>query len=435
MNEAATELSAYRDAFETGAKSKREPAWLAEERAAALARFETLGFPTRRQELWRFTNLSALTGAAFPPAPRPSKETLPGELAPHLLAGAEHCIQLIDGYVIERLSKIGRLPAGAFAGSLARAVEAQPDLARAAFEVGDTAGAQPLAALNAALFGDGFVLSLPAGAVLEQPLQVVYAGGGGSHSFQARNLVALGENSEATLVETFIGAGTSWTNAVTQIQLAPGARLRHVVVQECGAEALQTALYRLTLARGAHYESFTLNLGARLSRQDVQVALTGESAVCALNGATFLRDAQESTMATFVDHAAQGCTTRETFKSVVDDRAHGVFLGKIAVRPGADKTDANQLNRNLLLSPRAAVDTKPELEILADDVKCSHGATVGDLDEAALFYLRSRGLDEIAARRMLIEAFAADALDLAGTGAIRELLGRRVQAWLEERGS
>ncbi|HKF71148.1 MAG TPA: SufD family Fe-S cluster assembly protein, partial [Stellaceae bacterium] len=155
-----------------------------------------------------------------------------------------------------------------------------------------------------------------------------------------------------------------------------------------------------------------------------------------VNGAYLLRGGQEATTATLIDHAAPGATTREVFKGVLGDRAHGVFLGRIAVRPGADKTDAHQLNRNLLLSPRAAVDTKPELEVLADDVKCSHGATVGDLDAAALFYLISRGIDELAARRMLIEAFAIDAIETAvPSEALRLHLRRRLGAWLEQSGS
>jgi Fe-S cluster assembly protein SufD len=168
----------------------------------------------------------------------------------------------------------------------------------------------------------------------------------------------------------------------------------------------------------------------------VQVAIEGAGARCGVNGAYLLRGQQEATTATVIDHAAPGGTTREVFKGVLEDRAHGVFLGRIAVRPGADKTDAHQLNRNLLLSPRAAVDTKPELEILADDVKCSHGATVGDLDEAALFYLCSRGIDEASARRILIEAFATDAVETAvSAGELGAHLRRRLGAWLEQSGS
>ncbi|HUN49455.1 MAG TPA: SufD family Fe-S cluster assembly protein, partial [Stellaceae bacterium] len=209
-----------------------------------------------------------------------------------------------------------------------------------------------------------------------------------------------------------------------------------IKIQIDGREAIHTALTRANLAHSAIYANFTLTLGARLSRQDTQVAINDEQVCLYLDGAYLLRDDQEATTATFVDHAAPNGKTREIFKGVMDDRSHGVFLGKIAVRPGADKTDAHQLNRNLLLSRRASADTKPELEILADDVKCSHGATVGDLDETALFYLRSRGIPEPAARRMLIESFAVDAIESAVTEpGLRAHLRRHLDTWLEKRGS
>jgi len=188
---------------------------------------------------------------------------------------------------------------------------------------------------------------------------------------------------------------------------------------------------RTRIAADARYESFVLTLGGRLSRHDCFANFAGEGAACGLFGAYLLKGEQEATNATFVDHAVPKCTTDEVFKGVVDDRAHGVFLGKIAVRPQAQKTDAHQLNKNLLLSPRANVDTKPELEILADDVKCSHGATVGDLDEQALFYLEARGIPADEARRMLIEAFAADAIDrIEDDAALRAHLLAHVQRWL-----
>jgi Fe-S cluster assembly protein SufD len=187
----------------------------------------------------------------------------------------------------------------------------------------------------------------------------------------------------------------------------------------------------VNIAADARYESFVLTLGGRLSRHDSFATFAGEGAACGLFGAYLLRGEQEATNATFVDHAVPKCTTDEVFKGVVDDRAHGVFLGKIAVRPQAQKTNANQLNKNLLLSARANVDTKPELEILADDVRCSHGATVGDLDEQALFYLEARGIPADEARRMLIEAFAADAIDrIEDDTALREHLLAHVQRWL-----
>lgn len=425
------EAAPYLEAFRTQEGNAEEPDWLLDRRAAALKRFAALGFPTRRDEPWRFTNLTPLARAVFPPAPRPEPAKHRLLLERYLLGGAAHRIVLIDGYVVPELSPIGRLPKGIWLGSTARALVEQRHLAEAGFDERDATAAQPFASLNGAFFGDGFVLALAPGAVLDAPVEVIHVGRAAGQSLHPRSAVIAGAGAKATLVETFCG-GAGWTNSVLRIELGDKASLDHVRIQDEELDTIHFGVTRARLERGARYESFTLTTGARLSRQDVQVALEGEGARCGINGAYLLRNEQEATTATVIDHAAPGGTTREVFKGVLDDRAHGVFLGRIAVRPGADKTDAHQLNRNLLLSPRAAVDTKPELEILADDVKCSHGATVGDLDEASLFYLQSRGIDEVAARRMLIEAFATDAIETAvPVGELRVHLRRRLGAWLE----
>ncbi|HXA72166.1 MAG TPA: Fe-S cluster assembly protein SufD [Stellaceae bacterium] len=429
------EAAPYLEAFQSRESDAAEPDWLRDRRAAALERFASLGFPTRRDEPWRFTNLAPLAREAYPPAPppKPPKSRLP--LEPYLVAGAAHRIVMIDGYVVPELSAIGRLPKGAWLGSTARALAERPDLAEAGYDERDATSAQPFAALNGAFFGDGFVLALAAGAVLEELVEVIHVASTVGRSLHPRTAVIAGAGSRATLVETFCGAG-AWTNGVLRIELGADASLDHVRIQDEALDAIHFGVTRARLGRGARYESFTLTTGARLSRQDVQVVIEGEGARCGVNGAYLLRGQQEATTATVIDHAAPGGTTREVFKGVLEDRAHGVFLGRIAVRPGADKTDAHQLNRNLLLSPRAAVDTKPELEIFADDVKCSHGATVGDLDEAALFYLCSRGIDETAARRLLIEAFATDAIEATvSVGDLAAHLRRRLGVWLEQSGS
>jgi len=430
------ETAPYLDAFRNHEGNAGEPDWLLDRRAAALKQFAALGFPTRRQEPWRFTNLAPLERSVFPPAPPPEPAKHRLLLEPYLVGGAAHRIVLIDGHVVPELSPIGRLPKGVWLGSTARALAERPDLADAGFDERDAVSAQPFAALNGAFFGDGFVLALAPGAVLEAPVEIIHIGRAAGQSLHPRSAVIAGSGSRATLVETFCGGGNVWTNGVLRIELSAGASLDHLRIQDEALDAIHFGVTRTRLGRGARYDNFTLTTGARLSRQDVQVEMHGEGARCEVNGVYLLRGSQESTTATVIDHAAPGGTTREVFKGVLEDRAHGVFLGRISVRPGADKTDAHQLNRNLLLSPRAAVDTKPELEILADDVKCSHGATVGDLDEAVLFYLRSRGIDEAAARRMLIEAFATDAIETSvPVGELRAHLRRRVGVWLEQSGS
>ncbi|MDE1147286.1 MAG: Fe-S cluster assembly protein SufD [Azospirillaceae bacterium] len=403
------------------------PAWLAPRRQAGMDRFATLGFPTRRQEAWRFTDLTPLTDALPSSAPS-TVAPIAGDLASWLLDGPTHRVVLVDGRVASATTD--GLPAGAWLGSLADALRTRPDLADGIFDDGGGA----FAALNAALFSDGVVLALDPGVVLERPVEIIHHASVDAAS-HVRLHLALGAGARATVVETAAGGGAGWGNQVTTVALAAGAVLRHVHIQAEGPAARHTALVRAVLGDGARYDAFALITGGRLSRRDVEVTLAGDAAAFALHGAYLLRDAQEATLAVRADHHGRDCRTEQGVKGVLAGASHGVFLGTVAVRPGADGTDARQLNRNLLLSPTARIDTKPELEILADDVKCSHGATVGSLDEASLFYLQARGIDPETARRMLVAAFAGDVVDAAGLpGPVADLVHRHLQHWLHGEG-
>jgi Fe-S cluster assembly protein SufD len=423
----AAETAPYIEAFRARLPAD-EPEWLSLKRAAALANFGEKGFPTRRQEAWRFTDLRPLQRRAFAPADAVAARPA---LAAYRIGEAAHRLVLVNGRFRPELSAIAELPQGAWLASTAHTLAERPDLVAAALDETDAAGGQPFASLNAALFSDGFVLALEAGVALDRPVEIVHWGEtAAAQSLHLRNLVRLGAGSRARLVESWAGSGAHWTNAVTIAALEKNVKFCHIKLVDEPSDALHFAVTRVALDAAARYESFVLTLGGRLVRRDITARLAGEAAGLHLNGAYLLRGEQEATTAIAVDHAAPGGTTRELYKGVVDDRAHGVFLGAIAVRPEAQRTDAHQLNKNLLLSRRAHVDTKPELEILADDVKCSHGATVGDLDESALFYLRARGIAEAEARRMLIEAFAADAVETVEHGELRAWLTGHVQRWL-----
>jgi Fe-S cluster assembly protein SufD len=406
-----------------------EPRWLSARREAAIQRFSELGFPTRKQESWRFTDLHPLTARPILPL-RGGSGVHPFRLPSSYSGGKVHRIVLIDGRYSKELSNIGKLPDGAFLCSTAEALRKRPEAVQASFDQSDEPGAQPFSSLNMALFDDGFVLALEPGVRLDHPVELVHFGTA-SGAFHLRNLIQAGPGSSATVIETAEGVGAGWTNSVTTAAIGAGAAIHHVKIQNEATEAIHFSLVRGAVAKLARYETFLLTLGARLSRQDIQVSAAGEAAKIAINGAYLLRGDQEATFAPFVSHLAQGCQTAETVKGVVQDRAHGVFLGKMTVEPGADGTDAHQLNQNLLLSSTASIDTKPELEIFADEVKCSHGATVGDLDESALFYLQARGIHEGAARTMLMEAFAASVIEAAGLGEELEAhLHRYVRKWL-----
>jgi Fe-S cluster assembly protein SufD len=414
-----------------------EPDWLLKSRRHALARFGELGLPTRRQEKWRFTNLRPLEKQEFAPA-RGSKAISPSTIAPYLVEGAEHRIVLVNGRFDRGLSQLDNLPSGVLLASVKEIVAQDVPgwflLGPQIFGEGTSETDEPFVALNAGTAVDGFALAIPAGTTIESPIEIIHiADAAAPLSVNSRSAIVAGEDSRAAIIETFVGTGEYWQNAVLRIQVAARAELNHITVQDHGGEAIHTGATTVQLAEKSRYASFNLTVGGRLARQDIYLAMTGADASCAIDGAYLLRGSQEATMATLIDHQAPSCKTREVFKGVVEEQAHGVFQGKIQVRQAAQKTDAHQLNKNLLLGERAIVDTKPELEIYADDVKCSHGATVGDLDEAALFYLRARGIPETEARNMLVEAFAADAIDLVEDTRLRQHLRHQLDRWLAAR--
>ena len=406
-------------------------AWLTESRGESLRRFQQLGLPSRRDEAWRFTDLRGFNPAL--PIAQAIGAPDAASLAAHLLPAPSHRIVLVNGAFCASLSDIGDLPEGVWLASLSETITCRPDLAALAFDARDHQGAQPFTALNAAQCTDGFVLVIAPGIVLDTPVEVLHVSLTATpQACQLRHLVTLGAGAQATLVESFIGGGPGWSNIVTSIELAATSILHHAKLQDEALDATHFALSRARLANGASYDAFALITGARLSRQDVQVALLGEAARFVCNAIFLLRGTQEGLVAPVVDHAAPGGETSELVKGVLADRAHGVFLGTILVREGADGTDARQLNRNLMTSAAARMDTRPELTIHADEVKCSHGATVGDLDDAALFYLVSRGIEPVMARHMLMEAFATEVIDVATLHPAADALARaQLQTWLD----
>lgn len=389
--------------------------WLESLRRDALERFRRTGFPTTKVEAWKFTNLAPLARTDFaavtaPEAARIARAAVEG----YRLSPDCHLAVFVDGRFQPALSDLGRLPAGTRVVSLSQAEQADLRLATAPPAVDDAPGARALVDLNTALMRDGAVVHLGRGAILD-PVQLLFLTlpGAAPRVAHVRNLLVAEAGSSATVIETHAGLsrGVYWTNAVTQVAIAPNAVLRHYKLQAEDEAAFHVAATSVRLQRDAAYRAFTLSLGARLARNELDVLLAGENGEARLAGATLARGDQHLDTTLRVEHAAARATSSQDFRNVVDGRAHAVFQGRIRVAPDAQKTDARQLNRSLLLSPTAVADAKPELEILADDVKCSHGATIGDLDKDALFYLRARGLDEGEARAILIDAFVGELLD------------------------
>ena len=411
------------------------PAYAMELRRKGRETFRGLGLPSPRLEEWRFTSLAGLAAERFtfgdPAAPLGAAELerLAGRrLGPRLV--------FVNGRLRADLSDSAGLPAGAFAGSLGRALEEQPALLEP--HLGRLASPPGLAlsALNAALLADGAFVHLPEGCRAAEPVELVFVTAGGSLATASpfRVLVVAGPGSEATVVERHAARGTATvlTNGVTEVVLAAGARLDHYVVQNQPANAYHFASLFAEAERDASFHTHATALGAALSRSDVRVRLAGEGAEAKIVGLYMADGKRLVDNHSLVEHARPHGTSREVFKGVLDGESRAVFGGRIRVLEGAMKTDAHQMNSNLLLSRDATVDTMPQLEIYADDVKCGHGGTVGQLDPDSLFYLRSRGLPLARARSLLIYAFAREMVELVRPKALRDEVGKLVAARLPD---
>ena len=398
-------------------------------RQAAIDRFAAHGFPTPDDEEWRFTPLAALTRVPFAPA-------APANVAPADIdraafdAGPGSRLVFVNGYFVPYLSSLQALPPGAVVASLAEALtrhfdEVEPHLARHA-----DAEDNPFVALNTAFLRDGAFVSLPRGAAVEGPIHLVFvsAGGGAPAVCHPRNLIVAGAHAQATVVESYVGLGgdVAFTNAVTEIVADEAAALDHYKVQRESRAAFHVATQQVRQGRASNFRSHAVTLGGRLARNDVNAYLGGEGCECTLNG-LYLADGERLVdNHTRIDHATPRCASHELYKGVLDGKAHGVFNGKIYVHQDAQKTDAKQTNQTLLLSSDAVINTKPQLEIFADDVKCTHGATVGQLDAEALFYLRSRGIPRDEARALLTFAFANDIVSRINVAPLRDALEARL---------
>ncbi|HEY9536499.1 MAG TPA: Fe-S cluster assembly protein SufD [Kiloniellaceae bacterium] len=415
--------------------------WLSRLRSDALARFAASGLPTPRQESWKYTSLRPLEKAGFGVTGAP-RACISIDRAPSLLPAASehHRLVFVDGYHRADLSTPGGLPAGAELTTLREMLAREPawlERHLGALSASGVEGDQPLLALNTAMMMNGFVLRLAEGTVLHEPIEVVHLGGAGDRplAYHPRNLIVLAPRAQATLIEhyTHMGEQPYYANIGTEVTLAEGAVLHHYKLQAEALDAFHTATVHAEVGPDALYDAFGMTTGARLSRNEIAVRLAGAGANCHLNGAYLVRGKQHCDNTTRIDHLVPDTACSEVFKGVVDDEARAVFQGKIVVHRDAQRTNGHQLSKVLLLSDKAEIDTKPELEIYADDVVCSHGATAGDLDHDALFYLRARGIPEVQARAMLIEAFLAESVHNIAAQGICPALMSSIGHWLAGR--
>jgi Fe-S cluster assembly protein SufD len=438
-NSATKETDPYLEKFQRFEEHAKQPAWVFPLRKAGIARFAELGFPTLEQEDWRFTNVAPIAKLPFKPVLQASSNGLTREGIAEFTFGrlvANRLVFVNGHYVPEVSSAIGPQPRGVLVCSLAEALASDAELVKEHLAGCAQGEDNPFAALNEAFFQDGGLVYVPAGKCLEAPVHLLFIStakeaGAASHP---RNLIIAEKASQVTVLESYVSAAEAphFTNAVTEVVLGESAVVEHAKFQDESRNAFHMAAIHAHLGRGCNFISHSIATGARLSRNNIRTALAGEGVECILNGLYLTRGDQLADHHMVVEHAQPHCNSHEYYNGILDGRSKGVFHGRILVRRPAQKTDAKQTNKNLLLSEDATVDTKPQLEIYADDVKCTHGATVGQLNEECIFYLRARGIGAETARRMLIHAFAGEIIERVRHAPAREELNNLVWERLEQ---
>jgi Fe-S cluster assembly protein SufD len=419
-------------AFEQAAVGHALP-WLSKLRRNAFARFCEVGFPTTKTEDWRFTNISDLARIPFELASASRISLSSRQLEPYRVPGAAAQLVFVNGRFSQELSQIGTLPKGVTVASLATQIATNPGETQAHLGRYLDIQREAFSALNTAFLEDGAYLHVSRGLVVEEPIFFLFisSGAGTPRVTHPRNLVVAEEATQLTVVEDYVSidAGQAFSNAATELFAGHNSVISHYLIEREDRQAFNVSTLRIQQGRNAAVASHSVLLGGALVRNNVHPVLAGEGGDCLINGLFIGNGRQHLDNYMLVEHAKPHCGSRQFYNGILDDHAHGVFHGRIIVHKDAQKTDAKQTNRNLLLSDHAQIDTKPQLEIYADDVKCTHGATIGQIDESALFYLRSRGIDEASARKMLLLAFADECLDRMKPGLARA----HVEALIHER--
>jgi Fe-S cluster assembly protein SufD len=422
---------AYVAAFEEVSDGATVPPAVQSIRRAAFDRFASLGFPTTKNEDWHFTSVSPIAEQEFTPLVAASGDVSRDDLTPFTFGGrgggggaiAWYTMVFVNGRFAPELSDCTKLPTGVRLWDLATAWNKAPDVVDRVGKLA-TYDTHAFTALNTAFMYDGAVVQIAPETEVDRPIHLLFVcdATAARAMVHPRNLIVVGRSAKATIIESYVSTSDAmyFTNAVTEVSVGEGATLRHYKMQREGARAFHVGTIEAHQARDSHYMSFSLATGGALTRTNVYTTLDGEGAGSTLNGLYMADGEQHCDHQTQIIHAQPNCFSRELYKGVLDGRSHGVFNGKVFVHPIAQKTDGKQTNNTLLLSDTAQIDTKPQLEIFADDVKCTHGATVGQIDQTALFYLKSRGIPNTLARRLLTYAFAAGVLETIELDEVRE---------------
>ncbi len=424
MTTAIQQIESYLDVFtqfQKRAAGSNLP-WLRNRREEAFARFCETGFPTTHDEDWRFTNVSAIARTPFFLAAEKTAQLSKSEFQGWRIPDGAVQLVFVDGQFAPQLSRTGNAPGLALSG-LSKALTEQADVVE--FHLGRYLDIRrdAFCALNTSFASDGAFVHVARGATLEGPIHLLFVSTGAEspRMVHPRNLLIFEQESQATVIEEYVslGSGTVLCNSVTELIAGENSTIAHYMIEREHRDAYNLSTLRVQQERNANVASHSLLLGGGLVRNNVHPVLAGEGGECLINGLFVGNGTQHLDNYMHVEHASPHCSSRQFYNGILDDHAHGVFHGRIVVHKDAQKTDAKQTNRNLLLSDDTQIDTKPQLEIYADDVKCTHGATIGQIEENALFYLRSRGIDEVGARRLLLLAFASECLDRMKPGPAR----------------
>lgn len=424
--------------FERFDREHGQPSWVWSLRRSGISRFTELGFPTLQDEDWRFTNVAPIARLPFKPVLEPARDSL----TPAALAGftfgqlPARRLVFINGHYNRDLSSSNLTTSGITVRNLAAALSEDAALLESNLARHAQGESNAFTSLNTAFMQDGAFIRVAAGQAVDEPIHLLYITTNKEPGATAlpRNLVLADKGSRLTILESYVSTvdGPYFTNAVTELVLGEGAAVEHVKFQDESPNAFHVAAVHAQLGRGCNFISHSVATGARLSRNNIRTVLAGEGVECVLNGLYLTRGDQLADHHMVVEHAQAHCNSHEYYNGILDGRSKGVFHGRILVRQPAQKTDAKQTNKNLLLSEEATADTKPQLEIYADDVKCTHGATVGQLNDESIFYLRARGIGAQTARRMLIHAFAGEIIERVRYAPARAELDKLIWERLEQ---
>jgi Fe-S cluster assembly protein SufD len=420
------QLESYLESFSEFEKlaTGHDLPWLWRLRQDAFARFCEVGFPTTHDEDWRFTNVSAIAQTAFRLTRNGRARLSQQELEPYRITGVACQLVFVNGRFARELSLLGNLPDGVKVNSLAGEISSNPGAIESHFGRYLDIRRDAFSALNTAFVEDGAFVHVPRGTLVEEPICLLFVSTGDNAPSMShpRNLIVAEENSQATFVEDYVSldGDAVFCNTVTELVAGDHSLLSHYMIEREHEQAFNISTLRIQQGRSANVVSHSVLLGGALVRNNVHPVLAGEGGECLINGLFIGNSDQHLDNYMLVEHASPRCGSRQFYNGILDGHAHGVFHGRIIVHKDAQKTDAKQTNRNLLLSDDAQIDTKPQLEIYADDVKCTHGATIGQIEGDALFYLRSRGIDEVSARKLLLFAFASECLDRMKQGPVRK---------------